>query len=192
MKPAMAVEVERARRLFTVEEYERMVEAGILTERDRVELIDGEIVEMTPIGDPHSAALAALIALFTERLGRRVLLWPGGSLRLPARSMPQPDLMLLPPRADFYRRTGVHAEDVLLLVEIADTSLRYDREVKGPLYAGAGVSEYWIVDVEGHAVEKYRAPAAGGYRRAERLGPGTPFGPEAFPDLVLTVSDILG
>lgn len=188
----MVVEIERARRLFTVDEYERMVEVGILTKSDHVELIHGEIVEMTPIGRGHFAAVAALIALFSERLGRRAVIGPSGSLRVPPRSMPEPDLMLLAPRPDFYREADLRAQDVLLLVEVADTSLRYDREVKGPLYASAGVTEYWIVDVEGGAVDIYRDPAPGGYRQTQRITRGTPFSPEAFPDLVLSVFDILG
>ncbi len=99
----MAVEVERARRLFTVDEYARMVEAGILTKQDHVELIHGEIIEMTPIGQGHFAATTALNALFVERLGRRAVVGSSGSLRIPPRSMPEPDLMVLEPRPDFYR-----------------------------------------------------------------------------------------
>ena len=188
----MAVEVERARRLFTVDEYERMVEAGILTKYDQVELIHGEIVEMTPIGQAHFAAVVALHALLVERLGRRAVVGVGGSLRLPPGSMPEPDLMLLAPRSDFYRAVRIGPEHVLLVVEVADTTLRYDREVKMPLYAAAGIRQCWIVDIEGHAVEVYRAPAAARYSSMERAGPRASFGPEAFPDLALTVSDILG
>jgi Uma2 family endonuclease len=188
----MAVEVERTRRLFTVDQYARMVEVGILTKYDRVELIHGEIVEKMPIGRGHFAAVAALIALFSGRLGTRALIGTSGSLRVPPRSMPEPDLMLLVPRADFYREADLRPEDVLLLVEVADTSLRYDRAVKGPLYAAAGVAEFWIVDVEDDAVEIYRDPAPGGYRSTERFTRGTSFSLQAFPDLVLSVSNILG
>ena len=124
---AMAVEIERARRLFSMDEYERMVEVGILTKYDHVELIHGEIVEMTPIGQAHFAAVAALNAFFSRRLGDRALVGLGGSLRVPPRSMPEPDLMLLAPRSDFYREIRIAPEHVLLVVEAADTSLRYDR-----------------------------------------------------------------
>jgi len=188
----MAVEVERARRLFTVDEYERMVETGILTQQDHVELIHGEIVEMTPIGQAHFAAVTALNALFVERLGRRAIVGSSGSLRVSPHSMPEPDLMLLVPRADFYREAPIRPEDVLLVIEVADTSLRYDREVKMPLYASAGVREYWIVDIAGRRVEIYGAPAAARYLRVEHAGPGMPFAPEAFPDVVLIVAEILG
>lgn len=188
----MAVEVERARRLFTVDQYERMVEVGILTKYDRVELIHGEIVEKMPIGRGHFAAVAALIELFSERLGRRAIIGTSGSLRVPPRSMPEPDLMLRARRADFYREADLRPEDVQLLIEVADTSLRYGREVKGALYAAAGVAEYWVVDVEGGAVEIYRDPGPEGYRHARRITRGTSFGPLAFPDLLLSVQDILG
>ena len=188
----MAVEVERARRLFTADEYARMVEVGILTKYDRVELIHGEIVEKMPIGRGHFAAVAALQTFLIERLGRRAVVGSAGSLRVPPHSMPEPDLLVLAPRADFYREADLRPEDVLLLVEVADTSLLYDREVKGPLYASAGVAEYWIVDIEGGAVEIYLDPAPQGYRRMQRIAPGTSFAPAAFPDLVLSVSGILG
>jgi Uma2 family endonuclease len=188
----MAVEVERTRRLFSVDEYERMVEVGILTRQDHVELIHGEIVEMTPIGRGHFAAASALHAFFVERLGRRVVVGAAGSLRVPPHSMPEPDLMLLVPRADFYRGADLRPEDVLLLIEVADTSLRYDRVVKGPLYAAAGVAEYWIVDVDGGAVEVYRDPIQGHYRSGRRITRGQSFGPQAFPELLLSVADILG
>jgi Uma2 family endonuclease len=188
----MSTQVEVARRLWTVAEYQRMVETGILTREDHVELIHGEIVQMTPIGNRHFAAVAALHALFVERLGRGAVVSSQGSLPLPPDSMPEPDVMVLKPRADFYRETWVRDEDVLLLVEVAETSLRYDRLVKIPLYAAAGIREAWVVDVEGGCVEAYRETGPEGYRRTLRFERGTMFGPEAFPDLVLSVSDILG
>jgi len=189
---AMPSEIELARRLWTVAEYQRMVETGILTREDHVELIHGEIIQMAPIGRRHFAAVAALHAIFVERLGRGVLVSSQGSLPVPPDSMPEPDVMVLKPRTDFYRETGVRPEDVLLLVEVAETSLRYDRLVKIPLYAAAGIREAWIVDVDGGCVEAYRHPTAEGYRRLERFARGTPFAPEAFPDLLITIPDILG
>ena len=188
----MTTEVEVARRLWIVSEYQRMVETGILTREDHVELIHGEIVQMTPIGRRHRAAVGALHALFVKRLGEGAVVWSQGALPLPPRSMPEPDVMLVKPRRDLYREVDVRAEDVLLLIEVAETSLRYDRTVKMPLYAAAGVREAWIVDVEGGCVEAYREPGAEGYRRTLRFERGTMFRPEAFPDLVLSVSDILG
>jgi Uma2 family endonuclease len=106
--------------------------------------------------------------------------------------MPEPDLLVLALRADFYREGDLRPEHVLLLVEVADTSLRHDREVKGPLYAAAGVAEYWIVDVEGRAIETYSDPTPGGYQRAQGMTRGMTFSARAFPGLMLSVSDILG
>jgi Uma2 family endonuclease len=188
----MATHIERTRRLWNVEEYQRMVETGILTRGDHVELIHGEVVQMTPMGRRHSAAVAALHALFVTRLGERVVIWSQGSLPLPPGSMPEPDLLVLGPRADFYREADVRADDVLLLVEVAEISLRYDRHVKAPLYAAAGIRENWIVDVDGGAVETYRAPSPEGYRQSQRFLRGSPFSPVAFPDLILSIADILG
>lgn len=189
----MAIDIEVTRRRFTVDEYDRMVEVGILTEADRVELVHGEIVKMTPSGRRHSTCVSALLALFITRLGSRVVVWSHGSVPLPPYSQPEPDVLLLRPRADFYRDADViAAADALLVVEVAETSLRYDREVKVPLYAAAGIRETWVVDLEREAVEVYRGPTTGGYRTTRRIPRGTAFSPEAFPDLSLTVSDIVG
>ena len=132
--------VEVRRRRFTVEEYYRMAEIGILTERDRVELIDGEIVEMTPIGHHHAACVHAVSALLTRALGDRALVWPQNPVLMPRNTEPQPDVVLLrPPLSQYWARLPLPA-DVLLLVEVADTSYRFDREIKLPLYAAAGTA----------------------------------------------------
>jgi Uma2 family endonuclease len=188
----MATQIERTRRLWNVREYQRMVETGILTRDDHVELIHGEIVQMTPMGRRHSAAVAALHALFATRLGERVVVWSQGSLPLPPGSMPEPDLLVLGPRSDFYREADVRADDVLLLVEVAETALRYDRLVKAPLYAAAGIREIWIVDVDGEAVETYRALSPDGYQRSQRFLRGSPLSADAFPNFILSIADILG
>ena len=188
----MAIDIEVTRRRFTVDEYDRMVEVGILTKDDHVELIHGEIVQKMPIGYRHTAAVAALHALFVMRLGDRVIVWSQGSLPLPPDSEPEPDLVVLKPRTDCYRESAPQVADVLLAVEVAETSLRYDRLVKIPLYAERGVREAWIVDVEGECVEVYRVPTPQGYRQSARIARGTSFAPEAFPDVTLTVSEILG
>jgi Uma2 family endonuclease len=189
----MAIEVEVTRRRFTVDEYDRMVEVGILTETDRVELIHGEIVRMTPSGRRHSTCVSALLTLFVTRLGSRVVVWSHGSVPLPPYSQPEPDVLLLRPRPDLYRDADpLAAADALLVVEVAETSLRYDREVKVPLYGASGIRETWVVDLEGECVEIYREPTPGGYRQHQRIPRGPSFSPEAFPDLALTVADILG
>lgn len=168
----MALDVVTRRR-FTLDEYHRMVDAGILHEDDRVELIRGEIVQMGPIGPPHAAGVAALNRLLVQRVGDRGLVWPQNPVVILPDSEPQPDIVLLRPRADGYRRGHPQPEDILLLVEIADTSLRYDRTVKLHLYAAGGIREVWIVDLGGGVIEVYREPEGERYRR-RTAWPGGP------------------
>jgi Uma2 family endonuclease len=183
--------VELRRRRFTVEEYYRMAAAGILTEDDRVELIEGEIVQMTPIGAHHAACVVALTRRLVSALGDRALLSPQNPVRLPRDTEPQPDVVLLrPPERQYWGRTP-RPEDVLLLVEVADTSYAYDRNVKIPLYARAAIPEVWIVDLAGEAIEVYREPGAGGYASSRRAGRGATVAPAAFPDVVLAVDEIV-
>lgn len=184
----MVTQVERARRLFTVEEYDRMAEARIFGPDDRVELVEGEIVEMSPIGDPHAASVTSLTRLLVLALGARAVVLAQNPVRLPPRSKPQPDLALLRPRS--YFSLGPAAEDVLLVVEVADTSLGYDRTVKQRLYARAGVPEMWIVDTDGQAVELYRDPGPAGYRESRHVSRDGILRPLAFPDVAITVADL--
>ena len=188
----MAVTELITRRRFTVDEYHRMAEAGILGEDDRVELLEGEIVEMSPIGWRHQACVDRLTQWLVPALQGRAILRPQGPIRLGEDSAPQPDLVVLRPRADFYAEGGPGPGDVLWLVEISDTSLRYDRDVKVPLYARYGIPEVWLVDLEGEQVLVYRDPRSeGGYRLAEVFGRGARLAPRAFPDLELAVDEIL-
>jgi Uma2 family endonuclease len=184
----MAVDIERARRRFTIEEYERMVETGILTQDDRVELIDGEIVEMSPIGDPHAAFVANLTHLLVHAVGDRARVWVQGPVRVPPRSKPQPDLALLRPRS--YVREGATTEDVLLVIEVADTSLRYDRTVKLRVYARAGIPEYWIVDANTESLEIYQSPIGDRYADQRRPSREERVAPLAFPEASLAVAMI--
>jgi Uma2 family endonuclease len=190
MKDVLAT-VEVRRRRFTVEEYYRMTESGILTENDRVELLDGEILEMTPIGHHHATCVHALSALLTRALGDRALLWAQNPVLLPRDTEPQPDVVLLrPPLAQYWARLPQPA-DVLLLVEVADTSYRFDREIKLPLYAAAGVPEVWLVDLTRNVVEVFRRPEGAVYRATERVARGGRLTPGAFPDVAVPVEDIL-
>jgi Uma2 family endonuclease len=141
--------VQLARRLFTVAEYHKMAEAGILSEDDRVELLEGEIVAMSPIGSRHAGLVNRLNRLFSQRAGDQVVVSVQNPVRLGGYSEPQPDLALLRPRADFYTSSHPGPEDVLLAVEVAETSAAVDREVKVPLYARFGVPEVWLVDLAG-------------------------------------------
>jgi Uma2 family endonuclease len=183
--------VEVRRRRFRVEEYYRMAETGILTARDRVELIDGEIIEMTPIGHRHAACVLALSALLTRVLGDRALLSSQSPVLMPRDTEPQPDVVLLrPPLAQYWVRLPQPA-DLLLLVEVADTSYRFDREIKVPLYAAAGVPEVWLVDLTRNVVEVFRRPEGAVYRATERIARGGRLTPAAFPDVDVAVDDIL-
>ena len=188
----MAVDVELTRRRFTLDEYHRMAEVGILNRGDRVELIRGAIVQMTAIGHDHASCVARLNHLLMGRLHGRALLWPQNPLVILPDSEPEPDIILLGWRDDFYRHALPGAEDVALLIEVANTSLRYDRHVKGPLYAEAGVRDYWIVDLEGEAVEVSRQPQAGRFHHNVRVARGDALSPLAFRDTPLAVADILG
>jgi Uma2 family endonuclease len=185
----MALEVEVTRRLFTVEEYHRMGEAGILREDERVELIEGEIVEMAPIGHRHVGCVINATRLFITRLGDRAVVSPQNPVVIPPRSEPQPDLLLLRPRAVSYSRGLPASEDVLLAVEVADTTVRYDRLVKARLYARAGIPEFWLCLATDGAVEVYREPRADGYAGMTLHGPGDVVSPLAFPDVTFAVSD---
>src|SRR3989442_10862607 len=184
----MATDVEGVRRRFTVDEYHQMARAGILNEDDRVELIRGEIVHKMVIGSRHAACVARLNELLVARLRGRAILWPQNPLTILPDSEPEPDIILLRHRADFYAGELPGPDDVALLVEVADTSLRYDRHVKGPLYAEAGVQDYWIVDLTGGAVEVHREPVAGAVRLTERGARGGAPTALAFSDTALAAA----
>ncbi len=176
---------------FSVADYVRMTEAGILAEDDRVELIEGDVVHMPPVGSQHAAPVKRLNLFLGRRVGDRALLSVQDPIRLDDFSEPEPDIALLRPRDDFYAAAHPGANDVLLLIEVSDTSARFDRSVKLPLYASHGIREVWIVDVAGRAVEVCRDPRGRGYRDRSLLAGGE-ISPLAFPDLVLRVDAILG
>lgn len=186
--PAVTAVPQRHR--LTVAEYYRMAEAGILKRDDRVELIDGEIIDMPPIGIDHAYGVNRLTAIFVRKVGEKAIVSGQNPIHLNLHSEPQPDIALLRYRDDFYRHTRPGPEDVLLLVEVADSSLRYDREVKVPLYARHGIPEVWIVDVEQQRLEVYRRPVEGRY--LEKLSPkrGNMINPEALPECGLELGDL--
>lgn len=180
------------RRRFTVAEYHRMAEAGVLTEDDRVELLDGEIVRMSPIGRPHSSTVARLNTLLVRRFGRAATVWVQNPIVLDRWSEPQPDLCLLAPRTDFYLAADVRPRDVLLGIEVMASSRSYDRSLKLPLYAKAELREVWLVDVSAQTVDVHRRPALRGYREQHTYGRGETIVPLAFPRLRIRVNEILG
>ena len=181
---------EITRRRFTVHDYHRMGEAGILHEDDRVELIEGEIVEMAAIGTRHLACVNQLTRLLVRGVGDEAIVSVQNPARLDEHSEPQPDLTAL--RVRDYREALPVPEDVLLLIEVSDTTLRYDRGVKLPLYARASIREVRIVDLPGETIERHADPSGEGYRRVERARRGEALAPLAFPKLSLQADDVLG
>jgi Uma2 family endonuclease len=186
----MAVQLQR--RLFTVDEYYTMLRAGILTEDDRVELLEGEIVKMAAIGSRHAGCVNDLNHALTVQLGPRAIIAVQNPIRLSERSEPQPDLAVLMPRSDSYRRSHPGPSDVLILIEVSDTTVEVDKDVKLPLYSLAGIREVWLVDLEVQRVEVYRDPSPNGYRSVRQATRGDSLSPLAFPDVLLSVNDILG
>ena len=180
------------RRRFTVDEYYAMAEAGILTEKDRVELLDGEVIAMPPIGSWHAGHVNRLNRILLPALLQRAVVSIQGPVRLSDVSEPEPDVMLLKPRDDDY--TGGHPgpEDVLLLIEVADTSVEYDRGAKLSAYARAGIPEVWIVIRGERRIYAYTGPSADGYASMRRVGRGESIAPMAFPDVVLEVGKVVG
>ena len=163
----MAIDVAVARRLFTREEYHRMGEVGILKATDRVELIRGEIVEMSPIGRRHYAFVNNLSQLLIMRIGGRAIV-----------AMQEPE-------------REAYTEDAFLLIEVAESSLAYDRSTKLKLYAAAGIPEYWVVDCVAESIEIQLTPQADGYRETVRIAdPTATVAPQAFPDVVLTLAEV--
>lgn len=176
---------------FRVDEYEEMVTHGILTEDDRVELIRGEILAKMTIGDRHAAAVKRLLRLFTRIVGEQAIISVQDPIRL-RDSVPEPDLALLRPKEDFYASGKPGPDDVLLVVEVADSSLAFDREVKRSLYAEAGLAEYWIVNLIDEVIEVHRDPQPSGvYESIARFGRGMRLPLLAFPDLAVEVADVL-
>ena len=180
------------KKLFTVDDYYAMAHAGILGEDDRVELIEGEVIQMAPIGSRHQAVVDRLNRLFVSRVGDRAIVRVQGPLRLAPITEPQPDLQLLAPRDDFYAAAHPSQYEALLVVEVADTSLRFDRGQKAAIYARRGVLELWIVDVAGERILVRREPSAAGYGESLTVTRGDSLSPEAFPDVVFRTEDLLG
>lgn len=180
-----------ARRPFTVADYYRMSETGILSESDRVELIEGEIVAMSPAGSRHAGKINILTRLLILSVGDRAVVSIQNPLRLNDLTQPEPDLAVLKPRADSYEEATPDPEDVLLIIEVADSSLGYDRAVKAPLYAGHGIPEFWIVDAAGREVEVYRKPEGGRYTEIARVGAGGTLEPSLLPGVSVPLAAVL-
>jgi Uma2 family endonuclease len=179
-------------RRFTIDEYYRMAEAGILKPDERVELIDGVVYTMSPIGSRHAACVRTLDDLFHATFRGRAIVSVQNPIRLPDLTEPQPDLVLARPHPDRYRKRHPEPRDILLLVEVMDTSAMRDRGQKLTAYATAAVPEVWLVDLDGQAIEVHHIPQGGVYSRSYTRRSGESVTPGAFPDVALNVDDILG
>lgn len=176
---------------FTVKQYEKMGEVGILNENDRVELIRGEIVAKMTIGSPHIACVNRLNRLLVRAVGDRAIVSIQNPIRL-TDSEPEPDVVLLAPRADDYSTDKAGPADAFLIVEVADTSLEFDREVKGSLYAENGIVEYWIANLDDRCLEVFRQPRSDGtYADVRMLRLGDTADVAALPGVAVPVADIL-
>jgi Uma2 family endonuclease len=181
----------QAQHRFSVKDYYRMAESGVLRPDARVELLDGKIIDMSPIGPFHGGVTDYLNQLFTTASKGRWQTRVQNSLRLDDHSEPQPDLVLVKPRPDFYRRSHPQPEDVFLLIEISDSTLEADQENKLPAYGRAGIAEVWIVNLNELTVEIYREPHFTGYGSKTVLRAGEQAKPLAFPDAAVDVRELL-
>ena len=183
---------DEARYRFSVADYYRLEEAGVLKPDARVELLDGRIIDMSPIGPRHGGSVNRLIRLFSRLSAGRWLVSAQNPVHLNEYSEPQPDLMLLRPAEDDYTSRHPRPEDVYLLIEVADVSLEFDRKEKLPAYGRAGISEVWILNLGAKGLEVYREPHFSGYGSQRTLRVGDTAAPLAFPDAVVQIAELLG
>jgi Uma2 family endonuclease len=176
---------------FTVQQYHLMHEAGVFTVGDRYELINGEIREMSPIGIKHAVCVAKTARLFQIKLGDRAFVWTQNPIILRNYSEPQPDLAILKWRDDFYASALPTPEDILLIIEVADSTIAYDRDVKMPLYAVNGIPEMWLFDINQQIIEGYTKPSSSGYKRMQRYEQGDTLAMNAFPEFNFNWEDLL-
>ena len=192
MSVQKAKSVQVNRRSFTVAEYERMGRFGIFSEDARVELVCGEIIDISPIGERHAACVGRLTQIITLLLLRSAIVWVQNPIRLDDHSEPQPDVAVLKARPDFYGSAHPRPEDVLLVIEVSDTTLEYDRKVKVPLYARAGIPEMWVVNLPEERIEVHSDPAGGEYRAVRSYARGRKLQSHTLASLRISVSKVLG
>jgi Uma2 family endonuclease len=179
------------RRRFTADDYQRMGQAGILRAEDHVELIDGEIVTMTPIGPRHCASVDRATRAFVTKAGDSAIVRVQGSVRLDLYSEPEPDIVLLRPRSDFYASRHPGPAEILLIVEVAESSIDYDRDVKSRVYARSGVQEYWLADLNENVVFCHSGIEDGTYRNVRRYTRGQLLAPLLLPECVVSTDDLI-
>jgi Uma2 family endonuclease len=190
METELAIEPAIVRRKITVEEYEVMYEAGVFKPDERLELINGEILKVAPMNAPHISYVIRLSRIFTERLTKRAIVSTQLPIVINEESEPEPDLSILRWRSDDYFSAKPSAQDVYAIIEVASTSLVYDRRVKLPLYARAGVPEVWIVKVQERELEVYRTPKGEAYSESRALKPSDKIALLAFPDVEILLSEV--
>jgi Uma2 family endonuclease len=180
-----------SRHRITVDEYYRMAEVGILPPDARVELIEGEIIDMAPIGTGHGGTVTQLNRLLQGAVGDQAYVLTQSVVRLSDISEPQPDFALVKPRADFYKKKHPGPGDTFLIIEVSESSLRYDLQVKAPLYARHGVPEFWVIDLKGRQVRFFRSPNSGQYTDVTSTdAPGT-VALAALPDVQIDLAHVL-
>ena len=177
--------------LLTTDQYHLMHEAGVFQDGDRLELVNGEIQTMSPIGRKHVACIIRLVKLFEKKLGDRVMVSAQNSIRLNNHAEPQPDIAILKWRDDFYHEALPTPDDILLIIEVADSSLDYDRHVKAPLYAAAAIPEMWLFDVNQKIIEGYSQPSPNGYKLLRRYDEGDKLSILAFPDVTFNWNELI-
>lgn len=150
---------------FTVEQFQLMYERGVFADSDRYELINGEIITMSPIGLKHAVCVGRLTNNLVLKLGSRVIIWVQNPIDLGNKSLPQPDIVVLQYRDDFYEEALPKPADILLIIEVADSSLEYDRDIKAPLYATAGITQMWLFDVNTKTITGFSQPSELGYKQ---------------------------
>jgi Uma2 family endonuclease len=175
---------------FTVQQYELMLEAGVFAESDRLELINGEIRVMSPICIKHAVCVAKTTKNFERKLGDQTIIWTQNPIILSNYFQPQPDLAILKWRDDFYAEALPMPDDILLIIEVADSTIAYDRDVKSTLYAANGIPEMWLFDVNKKVVEGYSQPSASGYKRMQRYEQNETLAMMALPDIVFNWEEI--
>ncbi len=181
------------RHTINTDTYHRMIETGILSEHDRVELIHGEIITMSPVGKMHTAVVDRINKAFNRKIDTEAIVRVQSPIVIPNHSDPEPDITLLKPQPDFYASDYAQPDDVLLIVEVAKTSWDYDYQVKRPLYASAGIPELWLVNLNKHEIEVHRTPAPDTYKNITILQSGDEV-PLPVPGIEATVSidELLG
>jgi Uma2 family endonuclease len=188
---AMSAVLEYPRKYaISAEEYLRMGAAGVFPPEARLELIEGEIIEMAPIHPPHAGLVNKLTRLLVQRAGDRAVVAVQNPAIISTRSVPQPDLALLAPRADDYAGAHPASPDIFLVIEVADTTLRFDLKTKAPLYARCGVAEVWVVDVNERAIHVFREPGDGGYRKTFLARAGQTVECAALPRVAIGVGEL--